>query len=38
MIDRYKYLTVGMLLMRKCGDSGGMRQNILIKPQMHCTR
>jgi hypothetical protein len=37
MIDRYEYLTVAVLLMRKCGDSGGMIYNILIKSQMYCT-
>jgi len=38
MIDRYEYLTVGMLLMEKCGVSGGMRHIIFVKSQMHCTR
>lgn len=37
LIDRYEYLTVAVLLMRKCGDSGGMRDIILIKSQMYCT-
>jgi hypothetical protein len=31
MIDRYEYLTVGILVMGKCGVSGGMRHNIFIK-------
>jgi hypothetical protein len=38
MIDRYEYLTLGMLLIGKCGVSGGMRLNIFIKSQMHCAR
>jgi hypothetical protein len=37
IIDMYEYVTVRMLLMRKCGDSGGMRHIMLIKSQMHCT-
>jgi len=38
MIDRYEYLTIGMLLMGKCGVIGGMRHNIFVKSQMHCAR